>query len=484
MKQVRIHLRLLAAFLALVMVIGLMPASALASDGGEITVFVSFEGFNLGHGFYIEPTAIRLAQGSTAMDATSAALNQAGHDYTITAFGSLDRVYGIHPGGPIETPPYITIETESGAEDGSVGSFDYTEYSGWMFTLNHFMAPVGADSIILVSGDVIRWQFSIEGWGADLGLGPDWGAFAPGLFVHEDKTELIRALFAEGANQDAVQGALGVIINPQSTAGEVSSAFAALELPDRETDKSDLTAVLADALTRLREDYVPADAQWDPPFWGIFQTAISAAQVVAANPNASQLAVDGALERLSVALDALVPVEAAEIAPELEFEPEPEPPAVAWANPFADVSSGDWFYDYVQFVYTNGFMNGVTTDLFAPETELTLAMAVTLLWRAAEQPSVADVDIFSDVLPGQWYTNAVAWAFYDNILVSVTDEFLMPGQAISSGHFVQLLSNYKDFVGADNAAEMEHMQTMITPHEVLTRAEAALLIQQFMEFVA
>jgi len=434
--------------------------------GGNITVFVSFEGFNLGHGFYIEPMAVNVPEGATAMDATLALLNNAGYEYTLTAWGGLDRIYGFHP-GHVYLPVYITLELEPGADDGSVGAFDYSEYSGWMYTINHFSAPVGADGLVVFGGDVIRWQFTVEGWGADLGLGVEWGRFAPGLFEHADKTELIRGLFADEANPDAVQEALSVIIDPLATAEDVTTAFAALELPAVDADKASLGVAIADAATRERETYVPEDAMWDPAFWGVLQTALNAAQVVYANPYATQLAVNGAAQRLLTALDALVPLPPAE-------------PVVTWENPFADVSQEDWFYEYVQFVFTNDLMTGVTPYRFAPETNLSRAMATTMLWRLAGYPD-AGLYVFDDIVPGRWYSNAAAWAGANGIMQAYTGDSFAASQSLTTEEFAVIISAYAQFAGLEDVAAYIFAEMALSVN--VTRSEAAFILQRLLRLV-
>jgi len=58
-----------------------------ASSDGDITVFVSFEGYNLGHGFYIEPTAVTVPGNSNALDATRKLIVDSGHTYELTPWG-------------------------------------------------------------------------------------------------------------------------------------------------------------------------------------------------------------------------------------------------------------------------------------------------------------------------------------------------------------------------------------------------------------
>jgi len=442
--------KIFAILLALVLAFGILPMSV-AAEGNRITVFVSFEGYNLGHGFYVEPTAVNLPAGASAWDATVYLLEAKGLDYELTPWGGLSRIFGIHPGF-VELPAHITLELGEGAEDGSVGEFDYSEQAGWMYTANHFMTPVGAADFVLVTGDVIRWQFTVEGWGADLGLSFERGAFAQ-LYEHADKSELIRGMFAVGANPEAVEAALEAIIDPTATQEEVDEAFVALDLPSEATDTTDLAAAIEDGATRKRETYVPADAQWDPPAWGLFQTALTAAEVVYANEAATQLAITGATERLVAAIATLEPISPAEDETEEEtIEEEIVEETIEWVNPFVDVTEDDWFYTYVRFVYTNNLMIGTAVGVFSPNASLTRAMAVTLLWRAAGEPA-------ADTASSAWYAVAVAWAMEEGIIPS--DSFAA-----------------REVITADQFAEMLGLDAEEGP---LTRADAAAMIQRFIE---
>ena len=67
------------------------------------------------------------------------------------------------------------------------------------------------------------------------------------------------------------------------------------------------------------------------------------------------------------------------------------------ALPFNDVNAGDWFYDYVEYVYNNGIMDGVDNGVFSPNTETTRGMVVTILYRLAGEPNVRGGNDFSDV---------------------------------------------------------------------------------------
>lgn len=55
----------------------------------------------------------------------------------------------------------------------------------------------------------------------------------------------------------------------------------------------------------------------------------------------------------------------------------------SFTMPFTDVSSSDWFYDAVSFVYANSLFNGVSNTQFAPDDIMTRGMFVTVVGRFA-----------------------------------------------------------------------------------------------------
>ncbi|HIS97820.1 MAG TPA: S-layer homology domain-containing protein, partial [Candidatus Scatomorpha pullistercoris] len=68
--------------------------------------------------------------------------------------------------------------------------------------------------------------------------------------------------------------------------------------------------------------------------------------------------------------------------------------------PFTDVKSGDWFYDYVAYVYANGLMDGTSATTFEPNANMTRAMVWTIIARAE------GVDTDGGAT---WYAKAQAW---------------------------------------------------------------------------
>lgn len=84
--------------------------------------------------------------------------------------------------------------------------------------------------------------------------------------------------------------------------------------------------------------------------------------------------------------------------------------AAAENGPFEDVPEDAWYADEVLWCFEHGVMNGMGPSRFGPDAEMSRAMLVTVLYRAWDCPETDGAAEFSDVLPGAWYTDAVAWA--------------------------------------------------------------------------
>ena len=60
--------------------------------------------------------------------------------------------------------------------------------------------------------------------------------------------------------------------------------------------------------------------------------------------------------------------------------------AGASGKQFTDVSEKAWYAEAVEYAVNNGLMNGVGNNKFEPETAMSRAMLVTVLWRYAGEP--------------------------------------------------------------------------------------------------
>ena len=124
-------------------------------------------------------------------------------------------------------------------------------------------------------------------------------------------------------------------------------------------------------------------------------------------------------------------------------------------EPFLDVNEGDWFYDAVAYAYENGIMDGVGGNRFAPNSATTRAQLVTILYRLEGQPAVSGDLPFTDVEAGTWYTNAVVWAAQNGIVNGVGDDTFAPGNDLTREQLVTILYRYAEAKGYDVSASAD-----------------------------
>ncbi|MDY4483251.1 MAG: S-layer homology domain-containing protein [Butyricicoccus porcorum] len=116
--------------------------------------------------------------------------------------------------------------------------------------------------------------------------------------------------------------------------------------------------------------------------------------------------------------------------------------------PFYDVadaassSSEFWGKPYIQYVYEQNYMSGLTCVNFGINTSLTRAQFAQILYSIAGKPEVTYINHFSDVPAGQWYTNAVVWADSNDIAHGVSDTRFGVNDAITREQLALMLYKY------------------------------------------
>ena len=157
--------------------------------------------------------------------------------------------------------------------------------------------------------------------------------------------------------------------------------------------------------------------------------------------------------------------------------------------PFTDVAEGDWFYDYVAYVYANGLMDGVSATEFNPDGNMTRAMVwailaridgetvtgenwieiartwamaegvsdgtdanglvtreqlATMLWRYAGEPaSEYDLSAFTDADEiSAWAETAMSWAVENGLITGVTEDTLVPQGSATRAQCAAILMRY------------------------------------------
>lgn len=119
-----------------------------------------------------------------------------------------------------------------------------------------------------------------------------------------------------------------------------------------------------------------------------------------------------------------------------------------WKNPFTDVKENDWFYDSVKYAYENDLMKGISNTEFAPDSEVTRAMFVTVIYRMENEPQTGKC-AFTDVESGSYYENAVAWANENGIVSGISEDCFAPNEPITREQMAAIIYRYAAFKGYD-----------------------------------
>ncbi len=171
---------------------------------------------------------------------------------------------------------------------------------------------------------------------------------------------------------------------------------------------------------------------------------------------------------------------------------EPEEPTDSL--PFTDVSVGDWFYDYVAYVYTNDLMDGVSDTGFNPNSTMTRAMVWAILARIDGQTVTGE----------SWIETARAWAMSEGVsdgenangLVTREQFATMLWRYAGEPASDYSLSAYTDASGVSDWAQTAMCwavengiitgvtATTIVPQGTATRAQCATMLMRFIENIA
>jgi hypothetical protein len=184
--------------------------------------------------------------------------------------------------------------------------------------------------------------------------------------------------------------------------------------------------------------------------------------------------------------------------------------AYRYENPFIDVSDGDWAYDAVQHAVESELFNGTSPDTFSPDSEMTRAMIVTVLYRLEGQPGVSGSSPFDDVEGGQWYSDAIAWGAANGIVKGFSESRFGGGEPVTREQIAAILQRYAAHKGKDtgdgadigafaDAAAVSgyalgsvrwavgagliqgHDTNELAPQDDAARAEVAAIMQRYME---
>ncbi|MBR3991606.1 MAG: S-layer homology domain-containing protein, partial [Clostridia bacterium] len=115
---------------------------------------------------------------------------------------------------------------------------------------------------------------------------------------------------------------------------------------------------------------------------------------------------------------------------------------------FRDVKAGKWYTKAIEYVYVNGLMKGMTDDTFEPDTTMSRAMVVTVLFRMDGEHTVDSMAPFTD-LKANWYRYAVNWAHAKGVVKGVSDTLFDPNGNVTREQLAAILYRYTEYKKGD-----------------------------------
>lgn len=179
---------------------------------------------------------------------------------------------------------------------------------------------------------------------------------------------------------------------------------------------------------------------------------------------------------------------------------------------FTDMpSTTNWAHNGIDFVVAHKLFAGTSDTTFEPNTELTRAMIVEILYCLEGEPAVEAENPFTDVSGSAWYTKAVLWAASNNIVAGIGNGRFDPNGTATREQAATILYEYARFKGCDvdvygdlsafaDAGSVSAFarapmtwavaeglisgavingQTLLDPQGVTTRAQFAMIMMQY-----
>ncbi len=219
-----------------------------AEEPEQAYVTVAIEKFTIGQGYLVEPVLVEITEGESTAQILDRVLGEKGLRYDNT--GSVDSSFYLSwildEAGNL-TAEFPEISLKHAEEQGikitnprrraTLGEFDYTNQSGWMYTLNNDMPNVGMSDTEPKDGDVIRIRFTAMKGDLCSGNGYVENSFVPD--VNGDGITRLLAQFNSMENRDellqnrnvqtAYDNAIAAISNIANDQAAVDAAETALQ---------------------------------------------------------------------------------------------------------------------------------------------------------------------------------------------------------------------------------------------------------------
>lgn len=176
---------------------------------------------------------------------------------------------------------------------------------------------------------------------------------------------------------------------------------------------------------------------------------------------------------------------------------------------FTDLGDKQWYHDSIDYAVENGLLEGTSPTTMEPNATLIRAQLAQILYNIEDKPAVTGEMIFEDVPASEWFYSPVLWANQNEIINGTSPTTFEPLEDITRQDLALMLYRYAGepkvtgdldgFTDADQVGDWAEeamawavaegivqgdTPTTLNPTGTATRAEAAAMLQRFLENAA
>lgn len=176
---------------------------------------------------------------------------------------------------------------------------------------------------------------------------------------------------------------------------------------------------------------------------------------------------------------------------------------------FTDLGDKQWYHDSIDYAVENGLLEGTSPTTMEPNATLIRAQLAQILYNIEDKPAVTGEIVFEDVPASEWFYSPVLWANQNEIINGTSATTFEPLEAITRQDLALMLYRYAGepavtgdldgFTDGDQVGDWAEeamawavaegivqgdTPTTLNPTGTATRAEAAAMLQRFLEDAA
>lgn len=176
---------------------------------------------------------------------------------------------------------------------------------------------------------------------------------------------------------------------------------------------------------------------------------------------------------------------------------------------FTDLGDKQWYHDSIDYAVENGLLEGTSPTTMEPNATLIRAQLAQILYNIEDKPAVTGEMVFEDVPASEWFYSPILWANQNDIINGTSPTTFEPLEAITRQDLALMLYRYAGkpavtgdldgFTDGDQVGDWAEeamawavaegivqgdTPTTLNPTGTATRAEAAAMLQRFLEDAA